>query len=265
MASIDELLIIMARLRDPERGCPWDLEQTFATIVPHTIEEAYEVAEAVAHGDLEALRDELGDLLFQVVFYARLAEEAAAFDFAAVVAAIVAKLTRRHPHVFGEAKVADARQQSREWERHKAAERAAKAGGAAPSVFDGVTTTLPALSRAVKLQRRAARVGFDWRRLEEVADKVEEELQEVRAEITGGGGRERLSHEIGDLLLACSNLARFADIDPEAALRDANRRFERRFRRIEGWLAAEGRTPEQSDLEEMERLWRRAKEEEAQG
>jgi MazG family protein len=265
MADIDELLMIMARLRDPERGCPWDLEQTFATIVPHTIEEAYEVAEAVARGDLEALRDELGDLLFQVVFYARLAEEAGAFDFAAVAAAIVAKLTRRHPHVFGEAEVVDARQQSREWERHKAAERAAKAGDATPSVFDGVTTTLPALSRAVKLQRRAAQVGFDWRRLEEVADKVEEELREVRAEIANDGGRERLSHEIGDLLLACSNLARFADLDPEAVLRDANRRFERRFRRIEAWLAAEGRTPEQSDLEEMERLWRRAKEEESQG
>jgi MazG family protein len=265
MADIDQLLMIMARLRDPERGCPWDLEQTFATIVPHTIEEAYEVAEAVARGDLEALRDELGDLLFQVVFYARLAEEAGAFDFAAVAAAIAAKLTRRHPHVFGEAKVTDARQQSREWERHKAAERAARAGDTAPSVFDGVTTTLPALSRAVKLQRRAARVGFDWRRLEEVADKVEEELREVRAEIAADGGRGRLSHEIGDLLLACSNLARFADIDPEAALRDANCRFERRFRRIEAWLAAEGRTPEQSDLEEMERLWRRAKEEESQG
>jgi MazG family protein len=265
MTGIQELLAIMARLRDPERGCPWDREQTFATIAPHTIEEAYEVAEAIARGDLDELRDELGDLLFQVVFYARLAEEAGAFDFSAVVSAIVAKLTRRHPHVFGGVPVKDAQQQSREWERHKAAERAAKAGDSAPSVFDGVTSALPALSRAVKLQRRAARVGFDWRHLEEVADKVEEELQEVRAEIAAGGERAGLSHEIGDLLLACSNLARFADIDPETALRDANRRFERRFRRVESLLAAEGRRPEQSDLEEMERLWQRAKREESGG
>ena len=261
MTGIRQLLAIMARLRDPEHGCAWDREQTFATIAPHTIEEAYEVAEAIARGDMGDLRDELGDLLFQVVFYARLAEEAGAFDFAAVVAAIVAKLTRRHPHVFGDAQVKDAQQQSLEWERHKAAERAAKAGGAA-SVFDGVTAALPALSRAVKLQRRAAQVGFDWRHLDEVADKVEEELREVRAEIAAGGERAPLSHEIGDLLLACSNLARFAEIDPETALRDANRRFESRFRRIERWLAAEGRTPEQTDLAEMERLWRRAKQEE---
>jgi len=261
MTGVEHLLAIMARLRDPEHGCPWDREQTFASIAPHTIEEAYEVAEAIARGDMGDLRDELGDLLFQVVFYARLAEEAGIFDFAAVVAAIVAKLTRRHPHVFGDAQVEDAQQQRLEWERHKAAERAAKPGGTA-SVFDGVTSALPALSRAVKLQRRAAQVGFDWRHLEEVADKVEEELGEVRAEIAAGGERARLSHEIGDLLLACSNLARFADIDPETALRDANRRFESRFRRMELWLAAEGRTPEQSDLAELERLWQRAKQEE---
>jgi nucleoside triphosphate diphosphatase len=262
MTGIERLLDIMARLRDPERGCPWDREQTFATIAPFTIEEAYEVADAIARGDKQELRDELGDLLFQVVFYARMAEEAGDFDFAAVVEAIVAKLTRRHPHVFGDARIVNAQHQSEEWERHKAAERAARSEGAPPSVFDGVTSALPALSRAVKLQRRAARVGFDWRRLEEVADKVEEELQEVRAEIAADAGRERLTHEIGDLLLACSNLARFAAIDPESALREANGRFERRFRRIEAWLAEQGKRPEQSSLEEMERLWRRAKEEE---
>ncbi len=262
MTDIERLLEIMATLRDPQRGCPWDREQTFATIVPHTIEEAYEVADAIERGDMDELRDELGDLLFQVVFYARMAEEAGHFDFSAVVAAIVDKLTRRHPHVFGDAQVASAAEQSEEWERHKAAERAAKAGGEAPSVLDGVSMALPALSRAVKLQRRAARVGFDWRELPEVLGKVAEELDEVRAEVDGNGGHARLRHEIGDLLLAASNLARFADIDPESALREANARFERRFRSIEAGLAQQGRTPEQSNLAEMEQLWRRAKEEE---
>jgi MazG family protein len=208
------------------------------------------------------LRDELGDLLFQVVFYARMAEEAGHFDFAAVVEAIVTKLTRRHPHVFGDARVDSAAQQSEEWERHKAAERAAKAGAETPSVLDGVSVALPALSRAVKLQRRAARVGFDWRELPEVLDKVAEELEEVRVEVATDGGHERLRHEIGDLLLAGSNLARFAGIDPESALREANGRFERRFRRIEAWLAEQGSKPEASSLAEMEQLWRRAKEEE---
>lgn len=262
MTAIERLLDIMAQLRDPEGGCPWDREQTFTSVVPFTIEEAYEVAEAIARGDMGELRDELGDLLFHVVFYARMAEEEGHFDFNAVVATLVDKLTRRHPHVFGDAQVGDAQQQRREWERHKAAERAGKARGAVPSILDDVPMALPALTRAVKLQRRAARVGFDWHRLEEVADKVEEELQEVCDEITAAGGRERLRHEIGDLLLACSNLARYADIDPEDALRAANRRFERRFRRIEHWLAEEGKHPEASSLEEMDTLWRRAKEEE---
>jgi ATP diphosphatase len=262
MAGIERLLEIMARLRDPERGCPWDREQTFATIVPFTIEEAYEVADAIARGDMGELRDELGDLLFQVVFYARMAEEAGDFDFADVVEAIVAKLTRRHPHVFGDARVDNAEQQSVEWERHKAAERAANKQGAAPSVLDGVSLALPALSRAVKLQRRAARVGFDWRALTEVLDKVAEELEEVHAEVAAGADQARMRHEIGDLLLACSNLARFADIDPESALREANQRFERRFRRIEAWLSEQGKHPEQSSLAEMEALWQRAKREE---
>jgi ATP diphosphatase len=262
MTDIERLLEIMATLRDPQRGCPWDREQTFATIVPHTIEEAYEVADAIERGDMDELCDELGDLLFQVVFYARMAEEAGHFDFSAVVAAIIAKLTRRHPHVFGEARVDNAAQQSEEWERHKAAERAAKTDGGTPSVLDGVSVALPALTRAVKLQRRAARVGFDWRELGEVLDKVAEELDEVRAEVAGNGGQKRLRHEIGDLLLAGSNLARFAGIDPEGALREANARFERRFRSIEAGLAQQGRTPEQASLADMEELWLRAKLEE---
>ena len=262
MTGIERLLEIMTTLRDPDRGCPWDREQSFATIVPHTIEEAYEVADAIDRGDMDELCDELGDLLFQVVFYAQMAKEAGHFDFSAVVEAIVSKLTRRHPHVFADARVGNAAQQSEEWERHKAAERAAKAATASPSVLDGVSLALPALSRAVKLQRRAARVGFDWRELTEVLDKVAEELEEVRVEVAAGAGHERMSHEIGDLLLASSNLARFAGIDPESALREANGRFERRFRRIEDWLAEQGRDPERSNLAEMEQLWRRAKEEE---
>jgi ATP diphosphatase len=262
MTGIERLLEIMTTLRDPDRGCPWDREQTFATIAPFTIEEAYEVADAIDRDDMDELRDELGDLLFQVVFYAQMAKEAGHFDFSAVVEAIAAKLTRRHPHVFADARVGNAAQQSEEWERHKAAERAAKAATGSPSVLDGVSVALPALSRAVKLQRRAARVGFDWRELSEVLDKVAEELEEVRVEVAADAGRERLSHEIGDLLLASSNLARFAGIDPESALREANGRFERRFRRIEDWLAEQGRDPERSNLAEMEQLWRRAKEEE---
>lgn len=264
MTDIERLLEIMATLRDPTRGCPWDREQTFATIVPHTIEEAYEVADAIEQGNMEELRDELGDLLFQVVFYAQMAKEAGHFDFNEVVDAIVDKLTRRHPHVFGDAQVKSTEEQRLEWERHKAAERAAKSDDEGTSVLDGVSRALPALSRAVKLQRRAARVGFDWRELSEVLDKVEEELEEVRVEVGAESGHQRLYHEVGDLLLACSNLARFADIDPEAALREANGRFEQRFRRIEEWLAEQNRTPEQSSLAEMEDLWRRAKEEETQ-
>jgi len=262
MTGIERLLEIMTTLRDPDRGCPWDREQSFATFVPFTIEEAYEVADAIDRGDMDELCDELGDLLFQVVFYAQMAKEAGHFDFGAVVEAIVAKLTRRHPHVFADARVGTAAQQSEEWERHKAAERAARAATASPSVLDGVSLALPALSRAVKLQRRAARVGFDWRELTEVLDKVAEELEEVRVEVAAGAGHERLFHEIGDLLLASSNLARFAGIDPESALREANGRFERRFRRIEDWLAEQGRDPERSNLAEMEQLWSRAKEEE---
>jgi len=262
MASIQQLLDIMATLRDPERGCPWDREQSFATVAPHTIEEAYEVADAIERGDMNELRDELGDLLFQVVFYAQMAKEAGQFDFAAVVAAICEKITRRHPHVFGEARVRDAAEQSEQWERHKAAERVAKTEDGPHSAFDGVSRTLPALTRAVKLQRRAARVGFDWENLEQVLAKLEEEIAELRAEMASGSDSARMRHEIGDLLLVCSNIARYADVDPESALREANGRFERRFRRIEERLAEQGRTPAQATLAEMEALWQQAKREE---
>lgn len=266
MSSIQHLLDIMATLRDPVRGCPWDREQTFATIAPFTIEEAYEVADAIERGDLGELRDELGDLLFQVVFYAQMAKEAGHFDFEAVVAAIIDKITRRHPHVFAGAEVRDAAEQSEQWERHKAAERAAKAAGVRPSVFDGVSRNLPALTRAVKLQRRAARVGFDWESLEQVLVKLEEEIAELRAEMALGSDGERMRHEIGDLLLVCSNIARYAGVDPESALREANGRFERRFRRVEELLSQHGKTPSASSLAEMESLWQQAKaEEQARG
>ena len=257
------LLDIMARLRDPERGCPWDRVQSFATIAPYTIEEAYEVAEACERGDAEALKDELGDLLFQVVFHARMAEEAGLFAFDDVARAIGDKMLRRHPHVFGDAVVADEAAQTVAWEAQKAAERRAKAAanGAAPSALDGVGPGLPALTRAEKLQKRAARVGFDWPDLPPILDKIEEEVGELR-EALAAGDPERIADEAGDLLFAVVNLARRARTDPEQALRAACRKFERRFRRVEGLLAASGRSPESASLEEMEAQWQKAKAEE---
>jgi len=253
---IERLLSIMARLRDPERGCPWDLEQSFATIAPHTIEEAYEVADAIERGDLPALKDELGDLLFQVVFYAQMARETGAFDFDAVVESITNKMITRHPHVFGEVTVASAAAQTTAWEAHKAAERTARAEA---SALDGVAAALPALTRAVKLQKRAARVGFDWPDAAPVVHKIGEELAELSAEIHGGGEPDRVQDEAGDLLFACVNLARHLGVDPETALRQANRKFETRFRRVEAMLAAEGRGPAEASLDELETLWQRAK------
>jgi len=248
----------MARLRDPAGGCPWDLKQTFRSIAPYTIEEAYEVADAIERGDMEDLRQELGDLLLQVVFHARMAEEDGLFDFAGVAEAIADKMTRRHPHVFAD----DNRPQS--WEAHKAAERAAKAqkdkkNNNPPSVLDDITVALPALSRALTLQRRAARVGFDWLTLEPVVAKIEEELGEVRHEITTSGAPERLEDELGDLFFAVANLARHLDIDAETALRRANTKFERRFRQIESNLAAQGRALTDASLDEMETAWRAVK------
>jgi MazG family protein len=259
--AIDRLLEIMARLRDPEGGCPWDREQSFATIAPYTIEEAYEVADAIARGDMAGLRDELGDLLFQVVFYAEMAREAGEFSFEDIAQGISDKMERRHPHVFGDTVIASESEQNRAWERHKADERAARAAaeGRAPSVLDGVAHALPALMRAYKLQRRAAREGFDWDRIEPVFGKIEEEIAEIRDALAGDAGRDAVAEEMGDLLFACVNLARHLKIDPEVALRRGNDKFERRFRRVEALLAARGKSPAGSSLAEMDAMWDQVK------
>lgn len=256
--QIDRLLEIMARLRAPVGGCPWDLEQNFATIAPYTIEEAYEVADAIGRGDMADLKEELGDLLLQVVYHAQMAEEAGAFKFSDVAKAIADKMVARHPHVFGNTRVDSAQAQTSSWESYKAAERAEKAKGQAASALDGVALALPALTRAEKLQRRAGRVGFDWNDPRLVLDKIEEEIGELRAEFDSADPG-RLQDEVGDLLFALANLARHLKIDPEASLRQANAKFERRFRHIEARLAAQGRLAENTALDEMERLWQEAK------
>ncbi|MFD1332396.1 nucleoside triphosphate pyrophosphohydrolase [Methylopila musalis] len=260
--DIARLIEIMAALRAPGSGCPWDLEQTFATIAPYTIEEAFEVADAIQRGDLEDLKDELGDLLLQVAFHARMAEEQGAFAFGDVVEAITAKLIRRHPHVFGEARDLSPEAIKAAWGVIKAgekAERAARRGGEArPSLLDGVTPALPALTRALKLQEKAATVGFDWDDITLVVGKVREEIDEV-AEAVAAGERDAIEDEIGDLLCAVANLARHAGVDPEAAARRSNAKFERRFRAIEDALREQGRTPADSDLDEMDALWNAAK------
>jgi nucleoside triphosphate diphosphatase len=254
---IDRLLAIMARLRDPDRGCPWDREQNFATIAPYTIEEAYEVADAVEREDMAALRDELGDLLLQVVFHARMAEEAGLFAFDDVVQAIADKMERRHPHVFGDAEVASIAAQNEAWEAHKAAER--QASGGAASALDGVALVLPALLRAAKISRRAARIGFDWPDADSVIDKIEEELDEIEEAIDDGAPPAALEEEIGDLLFATANLARKLDIEPETALRRATAKFERRFRRVETLAAKRGVG---RNLDALEALWQEVKAEE---
>ena len=261
--DLPRLLEVMARLRDPARGCPWDREQSFRTIAPYTIEEAYEVAEACERGDAAALKDELGDLLFQVVFHARMAEEDDLFAFNDVALAITEKMLRRHPHVFGDAVIADAAAQTTAWEAHKAAERAASADGTA-SALDGVGTGFPALTRALKLQRRAARVGFDWPDVPPIFDKIDEEMGELRREIATNAAPARLEDEIGDLLFAAVNLARRLTVDPEQALRGTCRKFERRFRHLEAVLAGEGSSPMERSLAELEALWQQAKTEERQ-
>jgi MazG family protein len=263
MSGMEELLALMRTLRGP-KGCPWDREQSFATIAPYTIEEAYEVADAIAQKDRAALMEELGDLLFQIVFHAQMAEEEGAFGFDDVVRTLIAKMKRRHPHVFGDADVPDAAAQTQAWETHKAAERAAKAAktGAA-SILDGVPLALPALTRAVKLQKRMQRAGFDWPDIGGVLAKLGEELGELQAELEAPHlSHERITDEFGDLLFVCANLGRFLDADPEAALRGANAKVERRFRAIEAKLAARGLTPEQAGLAEMDRLWDEVKAEE---
>ncbi len=262
--QIDRLLAIMARLRDKDRGCPWDVAQTFATIAPYTIEEAYEVAEAAERDDPAALCEELGDLLLQVVFHARMAEELGRFDFEDVARAIADKMVTRHPHVFGTATVESAAAQTVAWEDQKAAERAAKAKaeGAPPSALDGVGLGLPALVRAVKLQRRAARVGFDWPEARQIFAKIAEEIAELEDAIAGGTP-DRIEDEMGDLLFAVANLARRLETDPEQALRRAARKFERRFRAVEAALAERG--VENASLDAMEALWQRVKQREREG
>ena len=259
--SMARLRAIMARLRNPDGGCPWDLEQDFATIAPYTIEEAYEVADAIEHGDMAALKDELGDLLLQVVFHAQMAREGGHFDFDDVARGIAEKMIRRHPHVFGDVDIKTADAQTKAWEEHKESERAAKAvaEGRRPSVLDGVAAGLPALMRALKLQRRAARVGFDWPKAVDVLVKIDEELSEIKQEMSIERDAARMQDEIGDLLFACVNLARHLEVDPEAALRHANAKFERRFRGVEDRVAAAGRTPAESSLDELEAAWQQVK------
>ena len=251
--GIDRLLEIMARLRDPVTGCPWDIEQSFATIAPYTLEEAFEVADAIDRQAWGELKGELGDLLFQTVYHAQMAQEAGHFGFADVVETISDKMVARHPHVFGDqSRDKTAEQQTKDWEAQKAAER-----GPARTL-DGVAQSLPALTRALKLQNRAARVGFDWPWTGEVLDKLTEEAREV-VEARDTLSHDHLTEEIGDLLFVMANLARHLKVDPEAALRSANAKFPRRFARIEDWLAETGRRPADSDLAEMDALWNRAK------
>lgn len=252
----------MARLRDRERGCPWDAQQDFDSIAPYTIEEAYEVADAIQRRDFDDLRDELGDLLFQVVFHARMAEEAGHFDFDGVVAAITDKLTRRHPHVFGDVRYANAEEQSRAWEELKARERAEKNGEDDGSALAGIAHGLPEWRRALKLQERAATVGFDWPGPQPVLDKLAEEIEELRAEFAQGAERDRLEDELGDVLFVVVNLARHAKVDPAHALRRANAKFERRFRRMESLAADAGETLSGKSLADQDTLWNSAKAEE---
>jgi ATP diphosphatase len=249
--ALPQLLAVMAALRDPVSGCPWDRAQSFASIAPYTVEEAYKVADAIMNNDPSAIRDELGDLLFQVVYHARLAEERGWFDFNDVVSGITEKMIRRHPHVFGDAAMRDARDQTASWEADKARERA---GRAESGVLDGIATSLPALLRAQKLASRAARVGFDWSDAAAVLDKLDEEIAELRAELPASDP-DRIEDELGDLFFVMVNLARKLGHSGEAALNRANAKFERRFRAVETKLADQGKTPAEASLAMMETLW----------
>jgi ATP diphosphatase len=266
--NISRLIEIMAALRTPVTGCPWDVEQTFATIAPYTIEEAYEVADAIARGDLDDLRDELGDLLLQVVFHARMAEEEMAFDFGGVVEAITGKLIRRHPHVFGETAGPTTQEQVKDnWDVIKAQEKAERAERRSErtrpesSLLSSVRSGVPAMTRAFELQKKAATVGFDWREAGPVLDKIREETDEIAA-VLAGGDKDKIAEEIGDLIFTAINLARVAGIDPESALRTTNAKFVRRFAYVEEAIAARGNTPEETSLQEMDELWTEAKTEE---
>ncbi|HEY4249566.1 MAG TPA: nucleoside triphosphate pyrophosphohydrolase [Roseomonas sp.] len=260
-AALQRLLTVMARLRSPDGGCPWDQVQSFATIAPYTIEEAYEVEDAIQRGDRPALLDELGDLLFQVVYHAQMAEEAGDFAFADIAEKITRKMISRHPHVFGEAEARTSEEQTQAWEAQKARERAARAE---TGTLAGIPQGLPALTRAAKLTRRAARVGFDWPEVAGVLDKLEEEAAELRAELPAADPA-RLADEVGDLLFVLANLARKLDLDPETCLRGANRKFERRFGAVEAALAGEGLAPADTTLDVMEAHWQAVKKAERSG
>jgi MazG family protein len=253
--SLTRLLQIMQRLRDPNGGCPWDLQQNFRTIAPYTIEEAYEVADAIERDNMQALRGELGDLLFQVVFHAQLAQEQGAFDFEQVAEAICDKMERRHPHVFADAKIGDAEAQTVAWEEQKRKEREASGD----SVLADIPVALPALTRANKLGKRAAQVGFEWPHVEGALDKLDEEIGELRQEIRAGAAQPDIANEIGDVLFCIVNVCRYLQIDPETALRNTNAKFERRFGYIERRLREQGRTPAQASLEDMDGLWTEGK------
>ena len=262
VTGIDLLIEIMARLRDPDNGCPWDIAQTFSSIAPYTIEEAYEVADAIEREDMVALREELGDLLLQVVFHARMAEEAGDFDFNDIAEGIAEKMIRRHPHVFGGAKIGSADAQAEAWETQKAAERFAKGAYGSIGTLDGVAKGLPALLRAYKLQQRAARVGFDWPDIAGAINKLEEELGELNEVARGANGavdQARLIDEFGDVLFSAANVARKLGIDPEEALRQTNKKFERRFGFIEKALQDADTSIESASLDDMEALWQEAK------
>lgn len=258
-SGITRLLHIMAILRDPQRGCPWDKEQTFASIAPYTLEEAYEVADAIERNNLPALKEELGDLLFQVVFHARLAEEQGRFAFDEVAAGICDKMVSRHPHVFGSEHIADAEQQTVAWEEHKRRERAAKQGSASSSILDSVPVSLPALTRAAKLGKRAASIGFEWPDVQGALDKAEEEIRELRAELDAGSAVADIEAELGDVLFCMVNIARHLKVDPEAALRKTNLKFERRFRHVEARLQQRDASAAPATLAEMDTYWDEAK------
>lgn len=262
--EFQKLLTIMAQLRDAKTGCPWDLEQTLKTIVPHTLEEAYEVADAIEKSDMAGLVSELGDLLFQVVFYSQIASENGDFSIIHVLKSINNKMIERHPHVFSTAIIKTASAQTLAWENQKATERAklAQASGRPVSVLDGVITALPALTRAEKLQKRAARIGFDWQKTSDVLDKVAEELNEVQLEIGVNSNQAKIDEELGDLLFSVTNLARHLNVEPEGALRRANAKFERRFRAVEGILQSENKNSDTFDLESMEKAWNSVKQNE---
>jgi nucleoside triphosphate diphosphatase len=258
-ASFLNLVDLMARLRTPGSGCPWDLEQTFETIAPYTIEEAYEVADAIERRNMDDLKGELGDLLFQSVFHARMAEEAGAFTIDDVLKGLIAKMVERHPHVFGQAQVDTAEQQTEAWEAMKARERAARAAGGPPSALDGVALALPALLRAEKLTKRAARVGFDWPSPAEVLAKLDEEVGELHEALASDDSKAHIEEELGDILFVCANLCRKLEVDPEAALRGANAKFQRRFTAMEKLAGERGQSFAELDLDAQERLWQAVK------